>query len=243
MTNQNDESTPKQKIIVRRNGPYTVFGDVPLVHKTQVVTEFGEPIAWEKDATIPTEANSFNHAYDLCRCGHSKNKPFCDSTHRKIVFDGSETADTGATEQRRVQYGPGGKIFVRQDASLCINSGFCGNRFTNIPRMAQNADDTQIRSLMIAMAERCPSGSYTYSFEENGPDVEPDLPKQVAVTTEMTDQGPIMGALWVTGYIPIERSDGLPLQVRNRVTLCRCGLSRMKPLCDGMHRFKNVVDE
>jgi CDGSH-type Zn-finger protein len=23
---------------------------------------------------------------DLCRCGHSKNKPFCDSTHRTVGF-------------------------------------------------------------------------------------------------------------------------------------------------------------
>jgi CDGSH-type Zn-finger protein len=56
------------------------------------------------------------------------------------------------------------------------------------------------------------------------------------VTIEMTDSGPIMGALWVTGNIAIERSDGEPLERRNRVTLCRCGESMIKPLCDGRHR-------
>jgi CDGSH-type Zn-finger protein len=26
------------------------------------------------------------------------------------------------------------------------------------------------------------------------------------------------------------------MEVRNRVTLCSCGLSKKKPLCDGAHR-------
>jgi CDGSH-type Zn-finger protein len=45
-----------------------------------------------------------------------------------------------------------------------------------------------------------------------------------------------MSALWVTGCIPVERADGKNFETRNRVTLCRCGKSKAKPLCDGMHR-------
>ena len=66
--------------------------------------------------------------------------------------------------------------------------------------------------------------------------IEPDLPVQIAVTTEITSDGPIEGPLWVTGGIPIERSDGQPFETRNRVTLCNCGHSSRKPLCDGSHR-------
>ena len=28
----------------------------------------------------------------LCRCGHSQNKPFCDSTHKTIVFESAPAA-------------------------------------------------------------------------------------------------------------------------------------------------------
>jgi hypothetical protein len=94
----------------------------------------------------------------------------------------------------------------------------------------------------MAMIERCPSGSYTYALDEGSADIEPDLPQQVAVTTEMTSEGLIAGPLWVTGNILIERSDGQPIETRNRVTLCRCGQSKNKPFCDGTHRTRQVQE-
>ncbi|HSJ52250.1 MAG TPA: CDGSH iron-sulfur domain-containing protein, partial [Anaerolineae bacterium] len=48
------------------------------------------------------------------------------------------------------------------------------------------------------------------------------------------------GPLWVTGGISIERADGKFFEARNRVTLCCCGLSKNKPLCDGAHRTRPV---
>jgi uncharacterized Fe-S cluster protein YjdI len=132
----------------------------------------------------------------------------------------------------------GTRLIVKKDSSLCMNSGFCGMRKAILAQFVTASNETEARSLAIAMIERCPSGSLTYHIEAGEPDIEPDLPQQVAVTTEITSEGPIAGPLWATGGIPVERSDGQPFETRNRVTLCNCGLSGIKPLCDGSHRNK-----
>jgi CDGSH-type Zn-finger protein len=224
-------TAPKQKIEVEFDGPYRVEGNIPLVRKTQVVSEFGEPLTWQKEQTIETSGS-----YNLCRCGQSHDKPFCDCTHLEIGFDGTEAADTGKTAERQVTFEGGAGITVKRDYSLCMESGFCGNRRTNIEKMIAQTTDPQVRAQIMAMIERCPSGSYVYSVQEGGPEIEPDLPIQIAVTTEITDEGAIEGPLWVTGNVPIVRSDSQPFETRNRVTLCSCGLSKTKPLCDGTHR-------
>jgi CDGSH-type Zn-finger protein/uncharacterized Fe-S cluster protein YjdI len=222
----------QMRIKVIRNGPYVVEGSIPLVRKTQVVSEFGEPLTWQKDATLVAS----DEEYHLCRCGQSSNKPFCDGSHRRTGFDGRETADSGSCAGRTMTI-PGGRLIqVSKDPTLCMQSGFCGTQDMDIGELVAATDDTKMRSLVMAMVERCPSGALTYRIEAQGTDIEPDLPRQVAVTTEVTSDGPIRGPLWVTGGIPVERSDGQPFECRNRVTLCNCGESGIKPLCDGTHR-------
>lgn len=224
---------PTRKIVIEKNGPYVVHGPVPLVHKCQVVSEHGEPLTWEKTGEIDT---GNDEVYRLCRCGLSKTKPFCDDSHFNSNFDGTETADTNMTVERRITLKGGQQIVVRRDYSLCIDSGFCGNRLTNVQKMLKETGESTVRAQVMAMIERCPSGSYSYALSEGGADIEPDLPPQIAVTTEITSDGPMDGPYWVTGNIPIERSDGRPCETRNRVTLCNCGHSKIKPLCDGSHR-------
>ncbi len=224
------------KIVIMQNGSYHVFGTVPLVHKTQVVSEYGEPLSWEKDKTYEIHKHEGWDFYGLCRCGNSEHKPFCDGTHHHAGFEGAETADTSSTESRSTELPQSTRITVRKDPSLCMESGFCGLRDTDIEQLVTATADPKVRSLVIAMVERCPSGALTYRIDPDGPDIEPDLPMQIAATTEITAAGPIDGPLWVTGSIPIERSDGQPFETRNRVTLCNCGQSCAKPLCDGAHR-------
>jgi CDGSH-type Zn-finger protein len=226
-----DNSDNLKKIEVWSNGPYLVIGEIPLVRKTQVVSEYGEPLTWKKDGEIQTE-----EPYYLCRCGHSSIKPFCDLTHHGINFDGTEMAPTNRRDERQETYPGSNNIVIRNDMILCANSGFCCNRMTSIAEMASHTDDTQVLALAIAMVEHCPSGALTYALKEGEADIEADLPQQIAVTTEITSEGAIQGPLWVTGGIPILRSDGHPFEARNRVTLCNCGHSQIKPLCDGSHR-------
>ncbi len=225
-----NKKEPRQ-IVVQSDGSYRVEGEIPLVKKTQVVTEYGEPIAWKKEEDIPQTGT-----YYLCRCGHSKLKPYCDSTHCEIDFDGTETADTSTFEERQITLPEGTGISVKRDSSLCMNSGYCATREKSLEDMLQDTDDTDVRSQVMAMVERCPSGTYVYSIEPGSEVIEPDLPQQIAVTTEITSGGPIEGPLWVTGNIPVIRSDSQPFETRNRVTLCNCGGSKCKPLCDGTHR-------
>ena len=61
-----DDDDPR--VMVVPDGPYAIKGSVELVG-----VEWGEGASREH--------------YDLCRCGASKNKPFCDGSHWNTEFD------------------------------------------------------------------------------------------------------------------------------------------------------------
>ncbi|MEM9036324.1 MAG: CDGSH iron-sulfur domain-containing protein [Actinomycetota bacterium] len=216
-----NDAPPTPQVSMFENGPIQVAGGVPLVRRQIVKTEHGEPVAYrtteEVDAADP---------YFLCRCGESDNKPFCDGSHKPAGFE-SDEPDLGEYAGRADELG-GLKITISDDRGICVHAGFCGNQATNVWKMVSDVDDdTLVRARAIEMVERCPSGALTYTLEGDGEANEPSLPVEIAIL----DDGP----LYLTGGIPVSRSDGEELETRNRVTLCRCGASAKKPLCDGSH--------
>lgn len=216
------------RIVVLHGGPYLVYGEVPLVRKRKVVSEAGYSVSWQLTERLQAEAT-----YALCRCGRSGSKPFCDGSHARYGFDGTEAADTRpSTERQRIVDGGTG-IVVKRDGYLCMHAAFCVGAKRKIPAMMPDTVDSDVRAQVIGMIERCPSGSYLYALGKDGPDVEPHFPVAIAITT---DGGGLAGPIWVTGGIPVQRADGQSFEARNRVTLCRCGRSENKPLCDGTHR-------
>jgi len=207
-------------ISIAPNGPYLVSG-VRLVVRVPVHTAEGEPIAWERGPAVDA-----GDRYALCRCGASDRKPFCDGNHAKVDFDGTETA--GGTFDERARELPAAGLVVRDDRSICVHAGFCGTVATNVWKMTGDSATTDVRLQMLSMIDHCPSGALTYRFDGADADNEPDLPAQVAIVPD--------GPLYLTGGVPVTRTDGSALERRNRVTLCRCGGSGNKPLCDGTHK-------
>jgi CDGSH-type Zn-finger protein len=214
------------RITVERDGPYLVEGGVPLTRKSIVYSEWHEPMSWQKDADLGVKPR-----YRLCRCGQSRHKPYCDNTHAKAGFDGTETPPTEPSEARRQRI-DATRITVYDDGALCTRAGFCGSRTSKIWNDLEQAGDSRVRFDIIQRIERCPSGRLSYDLG-HGP-IEPDLPRAIAVTKD--------GPYWVTGGLTVTLSDGRTLEVRNRVELCRCGRSSTKPLCDGSHRAAKFTD-
>jgi hypothetical protein len=71
------------------------------------------------------------------------------------------------------------------------------------------------------------------ALDKEGKPIEPPFIPSISLIEEPARKG--SGPLWVKGGIPVESADGTTYEVRNRVTLCRCGASRNKPFCDGSH--------
>jgi CDGSH-type Zn-finger protein len=208
-------------IRVTRDGPYRVRGDVRLVRTAQVETEYGEPVAWAPDEPIDVDG-----PFTLCRCGGSSTKPFCDATHAREGFDGTETAPPTTYEERAHPY-RGQGLTMSDDRTLCTHAGYCGDRFTNVWAMIAHEEDPEERERIRTMSRLCPSGRLVTRPDGAAEPDEPVFEPSVAVVRD--------GPLWVRGGVRVDSADGEAYEVRNRVTLCRCGASENKPFCDGSH--------
>lgn len=220
----NLKKTARIKVI--KDGPYIVTGGVPLNEERVVIGSDGEPAKWESGPSYPSR-----DTYALCRCGASKDKPFCDGSHFEVAFDGTETAGRGAyLEQAEKTAGP--KIDLTWSSEFCAVARFC-HRGLEAWGYAERSDDPEAKKTASEEACACPSGSLVAWDKATGAAIEPEL--EPSLTLIENPQAGTSGPLWVKGGIPIESADGFEYESRNRVTLCRCGQSKKKPFCDGRH--------
>lgn len=209
------------KIKISKNGPYLVSDNLPLNKDIIEYDQDGVPLKTEKGSTIPTHLD-----YALCRCGHSKNKPFCDGSHLASHFDGTENPNAKQKYEDMVGQINGPDLTLKDAQNLCAGAGFC-HRAGGVWNLTENSDDPQSKKTAIEECHCCPSGRLVAVDKSTGKPIEPELEPSIGI--------PHNGPLCVKGGVPVESVDGSTYEVRNRVTLCRCGKSQNKPYCDGSH--------
>lgn len=213
-------------ITVSKDGPYLVSGSVPLAFQIIGVNDAGESIEW-----VENEKLRSTDQYALCRCGASNTKPFCDGTHANIGFDGTETASREPVlKQAELLDGP--TMQLADAEGLCAFARFCdpeGRVWNQVAR----TDDPNVQAQFIRQVGDCPAGRLVAIDKATGKPIEPELPHSIGVVEDpaLTCSGP----LWVRGGLRLIGADGRIYEVRNRMTLCRCGRSENKPFCDGAH--------
>ncbi len=227
------KTTAGGRVTVTANGPYVVKGDVPLAHQHIVTNREGESLEWREGAAVP-----HREEYHLCRCGRSGNKPFCDGTHKKVSFDGTETATRAPyrTLAGRIE----GPTMVLDDAeSLCAFARFC-DPHGQVWNLVGETGDPRARALVEHEAGHCPAGRLVATDRKTGKALEPHHEPSIGLVQDTARRA--SGPIWVRGGIPVVGADGVEYEVRNRVTLCRCGASRNKPFCDGSHAATGFRD-
>lgn len=211
------------KIKISKNGPYLVSGGIPL--KRALVIE-DEGVLTLK----VVEEYKVGESYALCRCGHSKNPPFCDGSHAKASFDGTESAENN-TYLERAQLYEGPKLNLLDDGR-CSYARFCHHHHGEAWSLIEESDNPLLKAEAVEASAKCPAGRLT-AVEADGTQLEPQYLPEIIVSEDVELR--VSSPLYIRGSIPVEAAAGDVYEVRNRAALCRCGNSSIKPFCDATH--------
>jgi CDGSH-type Zn-finger protein len=213
------------KIEVTKDGPYLVSGNLPLSEQWIVTNDEGDSLDYRERKKFPAQAQ-----YALCRCGHSSSKPFCDGTHAKVRFDGAETASHQPyIEQAETIEGP--TMTLTDQENLCAFARFCDPKGRIWNLVTQDSPEAQ--EIVKHEAGHCPAGRLVVWDKETGKPIEPKFEPSLGLIEDTEKK--VSGPIWVRGGIPVVSAAGKTYEIRNRMTLCRCGKSNNKPFCDGNH--------
>lgn len=167
----------------------------------------------------------------LCRCGASKNKPFCDGRHNAIGFT-DEKSDERLPDQ--LDEHKGKNITILDNRNICAHAGFCTRELPEVWNH-KNWSDPEAASpeKIIETIKRCPSGALSYAIDGK------------VYTNYHVDSPEVR----ISRNGPLELRGGFELNTElsqgashEHYTLCRCGQSKNKPFCDGTHWYAGFKD-
>jgi len=214
------------KITIMKNGPFVVEKDVPVKEVTSIADKDGGVADYEvKNDISDTDTDKY-----LCRCGHSANKPFCDGQHVKAGFDGTETCSRKTFLEKATLYK--GKVYdALVSYDLCAVGRFCDVGI-GVGEALGSDDEADIQNVIHGGCG-CPGGRIVLIDKKTRKMIEPELEKEIYLINDAPEAH--LGPIYVRGGIQVIGADGYEYEVRNRMTLCRCGESSNMPFCDATH--------
>ncbi len=179
----------------------------------------------------------------LCRCGGSAIKPLCDGTCARTGFSGAK--DPERVPDRRDSY-PGQELTILDNRGICQHSGLCTDRLPTVFRTRAEPFVAPAGGRMdeiIRAVRDCPSGALSLAIDGREAREQADWGNTREPAIEVTRDGPyrITGGIALTAADggPVPRAQGASLE---HCALCRCGHSRNKPFCSGMHWYVGFSD-
>lgn len=196
--------------------------------KSQIIFSQYSPLMAVDTPLVGSDGNVIEtpRVSSLCRCGESKYKPLCDGSHAQAGFDGK----CEDSEKKELAYYRGKEITIVYDRYLCMGAGYCGELeavFGTHDAPKYEPDAAAVADI-IATIKKCPSGALSYQIED---EYFGNYCDQTHIVVEKDGQLNCQGDITV---IDDQDSDKL-LPCTDHFTLCRCGGSKKKPLCDGSH--------
>ena len=229
-TTKSDNDNSNSMIVTLPNGPLYLINN-------------REPKVVENLVNSKDEKLSNIQGIALCRCGASKNKPFCDGTHSIIGFSSKNNDDNDNNKNKISSKGKsyvGKKITIHDNRKICSHAAECVNNLPSVFRLNQrpwiNPNQATTTEEIIETIKKCPSGALSYSI--NGIEYRDYDGKPLV---KVSKNGPYL----VSGGIELVGGEAeFPEDLsREHYTLCRCGASNNKPFCDGSHSTINFKDD
>ncbi len=163
----------------------------------------------------------------LCRCGASERKPFCDGSHLEIGFSSAKKWKPGVGS---VIDFVGVGVTIHDNRALCAHVEYCvlelPQVFDRSKRPWVNPDGASAEEV-VALCRRCPSGALSCTVDGVLYRNYDERPPVVIASAE--------GPYFVQGGVKVANEPFSEGYSTEHCTLCRCGESRNKPLCDGTH--------
>lgn len=170
----------------------------------------------------------------LCRCGESKNKPFCDGTHAKVGF--SDEKDGDRVPDKTDSY-EGREITIHDNRGVCSHRGYCTDNLPSVWRMRMEPwidPNGAGAGEIVKVIKTCPSGALSYT---QGGVLHKDWDREPAVI--VSKDGPYD----VQGGPEFADKEGNKPESGEHYALCRCGQSKNKPFCSGRHWYVKFKDD